>query len=616
MLFTGEMLYLNQTRKYKRRHSLLSIDFATMLQGLTRPDAFQDVTLGDKPQHELSGLKALITVIQTHASAVILAGERAYKLKKPKNLGFLDYSTPILRRHFCGQEVRLNRHLAPHVYLGVSPVLLFPGNSLRFGPTFSPDTVPLPGTDLNGGCVVDYAVVMVRLPEGSTLESRVRSGTADPALLSSVARCVAAFHATSHTEEQIASFGALKVIRGNWEENFTQMRPFIGRTLDASTYNGIVAYVHHFLEGRAALFAGRVREGRIRDCHGDLRLQQVHVLDDENRLAILDCIEFNERFRYSDVASEIAFLAMELEAADRADLARAFVDAYIEETGDETAREILPFYICYRACVRGKVVSLQLDEPEVPATQREAARQEARSLFDLAAAYACGPTQPMLLMIGGMMGTGKSTLTLALQNELGWAHFSSDTVRKRLVHVDQALPNTDAYGQGLYDSKRTACTYEVLLVEAEAALARGRSVLLDASFARRDYRQEVARRAAAQGASCLFVECVCPRALALARLSDRWQARVEGNKQEIKVASHASDGRPDLYDAQCAAWETIDAEEERHMPHLVVMTTHSLSVTVEQVLAALHIPHTACQLPSTKCTQTLGTPLADPLNKM
>ncbi len=469
---------------------MLSIDFATMLQGLTRPDAFQDVTLGDEPQHELSGHEGPITVIQTHASAVILAGERAYKLKKPKNLGFLDYSTPILRRHFCGLEVHLNRRLAPKVYLGVAPVLLFPGKCFRFGPTFSPDDVPWPGTDLNGGCVVDYAVVMVRLPEEATLESRVHSGTADPASLASVARYVAAFHATSHTDEQIASFGELDVIRGNWEENFTQMRPYIGRTLDASTYDCIISYVRHFLEGRAALFTSRVREGRIRDCHGDLRLQQVYVLDDEKQAGYPGCIEFNERFRYSDVASEIAFLAMELEAADRADLAHTFVDAYIEETGDETAREVLPFYICYRAFVRGKVISFQLDEPEVPATQREAARQEARSLFDLAAGLCLWPDSAYAVDDRWNDGHGqKHSDARTSETNLAGLIFSSDIVRKRLARVDPALPNADAFGQGLYDPDRTACTYEALLVEAEAALAQGRSVLLDASFARRAYRQ-------------------------------------------------------------------------------------------------------------------------------
>jgi uncharacterized protein len=587
-----------------------------MLQELARPEAFQDIALGDGFQYKPLDSKELITVIQTHASAVVLAGERAYKLKKPKNLGFLDYSTPLLRRHFCAQEVRLNRRLAPQVYLGVAPILLLPGNSFRFGPTFSPDNVPLPDTELRGGCVVDYAVVMVRLPEASTLEYRVHSGTADPALLANVARSIAAFHATSHTDEYIASFGELGVIRSNWEENFTQIKPYIGRTISAFTNDNIVMYVHRFLEGRASLFSSRVREGYVRDCHGDFRLQQVHVLDDENRPVILDCIEFNERFRYSDVASEIAFLAMELEAAGRADLAHAFVDAYLKVTGDETAREILPFYICYRAYVRGKVISFQLDEPEIPSTQREAALQEARSLFDLAAAYAHGPTKPILLLVGGLMGTGKSTLALTLQNELGWAYFSSDIVRKRLAQVDPSLPNTDAYGQGLYDPRRTGRTYEVLLSDADTALSQGRSVVLDASFLRKDYRQKAASLAAARGATCLFVECCCPRELALARLSERWQARIEGSNQEIQIASYASDGRPNLYDAQCTAWETVDIEEAQNMSHLVVMTTDAPSVAVKQVLTALHIPTISCRLHSATNIQTLNTPLADPLNKM
>ncbi len=609
MLNIGEMLFLIQTHQYKRRRSLLSIDFTAMLQELTKPEAFQNTISGDDLQLHPSKLDEQITVIQTHASAVVLAGERVYKLKKPKNLGFLDYSTPMLRRHFCIQEVLLNRRLAPQVYLGVAPVLLYPERSYRFGPTFSPDDVPFPGTELNGACIIDYAVVMVRLPEASTLEYHVQNGTADSTLLASVARSIAAFHATSRTNEKIASFGDVEVIRNNWEENFTQMQPYIGRTLDASMYARIVAYVHHFLEGRVSLFTNRVRDGRIRDCHGDFRLQQVHVLDNANRLVILDCIEFNERFRYSDVASEIAFLAMELEAANRADLAHAFVDAYLQETGDETARELLPFYICYRACVRGKVISFQLDEPEIPVSQREKARKEARSLFELADAYAAhSPTQPVLLMIGGIMGTGKSTLAFALQKALGWAYFSSDLVRKRLTHVDPMLPNTDAYGQGMYDPHKTACTYETLLFEAENVLSQGRSVLLDASFLRRDYRQKAARLAIAQGATCLFVECTCPREVALARLSGRWQTRTEGTGQEIQMASHASDGRPSLYDAQSADWEAISVEEEQYMPHLIVRTTQAPSVIVDQIITLLHIPLISCRLQPASHRQNCDTP--------
>src|SRR6266700_5802040 len=244
--------------------------------------------------------------------------------------------------------------------------------------------------------------------------------TASPSRLQEIARYVAAFHATSPTDAHIASFGGVEVIRGNWEENFAQMKPYLDRSLDALTYHRIVEYIHHFLDERTALFTSRVRDGRIRDCHGDLRLQHVCVLDEPDfpahRLAILDGIEFNERFRYSDVASEIAFLTMQLEAASRCDLSRAFVESYIAETGDETLLELLPFYACYRACVRGKVLSFQLDEPEVPESQHELARLQAASLFAQAASYASGPTKPTLLLVGGVMGVGKSTLALALQH--------------------------------------------------------------------------------------------------------------------------------------------------------------------------------------------------------
>ncbi len=590
-----------ETRKLTESESSLPIDFTTMLNKLTQPAAFQGTgsdgdwfQKGSYPDHEP------ITVIQTHASAVVLTASRVYKLKKPKDFGFFDYSTPALRRHFCQQEVLLNTRLAPQVYLGVAPVLLFASGRLRFGPTFSPGDVPLPGTMLDGGRIVDYAVVMLRLPDEATLEFRVHTGTASPSLLQEIARYVAAFHATSSTDAHIANFGGVEVIRGNWEENFAQMKPYLDRSLDALTYHRIVEYICHFLDERTALFTSRVRDGRIRDCHGDLRLQHVYVLDEPDfpahRLAILDGIEFNERFRYSDVASEVAFLAMELEAAGRYDLSRVFVDSYIAETGDEALREVLPFYICYRACVRGKVFSFQLDEPEVPEAQREAAQGEAASLFALAASYASGPSRPTLLMMGGVMGTGKSTLACALQHELGWALFSSDTIRKKLARLDPAQPQADAFGQGVYSSERTARTYQALLVEASAALASGRSVLLDASLIRRVDRQAAARAATTHGAQTIFVECVCPREEVLKRLARRWKARVERGQATSEEASRASDGRPDLYDAQCALWEAFDADEEPHTQHLVISTASALVIGVEQVLDALHLPHFACRL--------------------
>jgi uncharacterized protein len=586
-----------KTRELTESACSTSIEFTTMLQMLTQPAAFQGTgSGGDWLQNGSHRDHEPITVIQTHASAVVLTANRVYKLKKPKNFGFFDYSIPTLRRHFCQQEVLLNTRLAPQVYLGVAPILLFSGDRLRFGPTFSPGDVPLPGTMLDGGCVVDYAVVMVRLPDEAMLECKVRAGTADSSLLGEIARYVAAFHAMSQADEHIASFGRLEVIRGNWEENFEQMQPYVGRTLDTPTYDRIVEYIRRFLKARAPLFASRVEDGRIRDCHGDLRLQHVYLLDSEHKLAIIDGIEFNERFRYSDVASEVAFLAMELEAAGRYDFSCVFVDSYIAETGDEALREVLPFYICYRACVRGKVCSFQLDEPEVPEAQREEAQEEAASLFALAASYTSGPTRPTLLMMGGVMGTGKSTLAGVLQHELGWVLYSSDTMRKQLAHLDPVLPQADTFGQGVYSSERTARTYQALLAEAGAVLASGRSVLLDASFIQRADRQAAACEATARGAHTIFVECVCPREVALQRLARRWKARVARSQATSEEASRASDGRPDLYDAQCAVWEAFDADEEPHTEHIAVSTTSSLVISVEQVLDALHLPHFACRL--------------------
>ena len=201
-----------------------------------------------------------ISLIQTHASAVVLTPERVYKLKKPQDFVFFDYSTPTLRRHFCQQEVLLNGPLAPQIYLGIAPVLAFPGGPCRFGPVLSPDDTPPPGQTLAGGTVVDYAVVMMRLPDTATLKSWVQTGRAEIPLLIEIARFVASFHTTSQTNEHIASFSSLDVIRGNWEENFAQMKPYIGRTLDHATYDRIVTYARHFLAARAPLFASRIRD--------------------------------------------------------------------------------------------------------------------------------------------------------------------------------------------------------------------------------------------------------------------------------------------------------------------------------------------------------------------
>jgi predicted kinase len=202
----------------------------------------------------------------------------------------------------------------------------------------------------------------------------------------------------------------------------------------------------------------------------------------------------------------------------------------------------------------------------------------------------------MLIMVGGLMGTGKSTLARALQHELGCMLFSSDIVRKRLAHRDPTQPQADAFGQGVYSAEWTARTYHALRAETSAALEDGHSVVLDASFLRRADRQAVAHEATARGAHVLFVECICPREVVLQRLAQRWKARMEGEQLPGKEASFASDGRPDLYDAQCTAWEPFSVDKEPQVEHVLVTTTLPIAVTLEQVLDTLHIPRLACWL--------------------
>lgn len=550
-------------------------DLPTLLAHLQRPQAFPVAIAPDAP----------IELLQTHASAVLLAGERAYKLKKARNFGFFDYSTPALRRHFCEQEVVLNSRLAAGVYQGVAPISACADGTFRVGPTCLPAQIPAPGTLLEHGQVIDYAVVMQRLPAEATLAARVAAGTATPELLASVAKPLARLHMTVPTNKYISDFGVLHVIRDNWDENFQQMRPFIGRSLDQATFEQIATYIHAFCAQYAPLFATRIHEQRIRDCHGDVRLQHVYILEQPEGVYVIDCIEFNERFRYSDVAAEIAFLTMELDAAQRTDLSRAFIDAYVHLTGDNALLEILPFYACYRACVRGKVLSFQLDQPEVSTEQREMARQEAATLFTLAASYASGPTRPTLLLVGGLMGSGKSTLAQLLRTRLGWALISSDTTRKQLAQLEPTKRPRDAYGEGLYTPAWNTRTYQAMLNQAATWLASGRSIILDATFSQRAYRHAAAQEAALHHANLIFVECQCPRELALQRLTNREQARLV---QQPGLASAASDARPDLYDAQADAWQPFHIDEESPIEYFTLPTAPTPDLT--QLLDRLSIP--------------------------
>jgi uncharacterized protein len=306
---------------------------------------------------------------ETHASWVILAGAYAYKIKKPVDLGFLNFSTIERRAADCVDEVRLNRRLCPDVYRGVVDVSMRDGTFFLGGP----------------GRSVEPSVWMRRLPESGMLPNLLARGQADTRLVQRIARHLADFHSTAATGPGVDEFGSLATVRANWDESFAQMVPFLGRTISGETNAAISTWVERFLSEQAALLERRVSGGRIRDGHGDLHASSICV--EGERLHLFDCLQFAPRFRCADVTAEVAFLAMDLEHYGRADLSAAFADEYVRTSGDDEMLRLLDFYVCYRAYVRGKVRSLRLAQTSPRSSEGEELVQEARGYFDLALAY-------------------------------------------------------------------------------------------------------------------------------------------------------------------------------------------------------------------------------------
>jgi aminoglycoside phosphotransferase family enzyme len=331
----------------------------------------------------IPGTAAPPHLVQTHISWVVVADQDVYKLKKPVSLGFLDFSTLEKRLGACLREVELNRRLCHDVYLGVRAVCES-GGQITLAPADEGPTAAA-GDENGTSQVLDYAVWMRRLPEDRMLDVLLERGEGTTAMMHAIADRLAVFHATAATGPGVDEHGTLDALLENANENFEQTRPFIGRTIDEPTWTAIRQATLGALHHQRALFEQRVADGRIRDGHGDLHASNICMTDP---VAIFDCIEFNDRFRAGDVASEVAFLAMDLEHLGHPELAWAFVERYHVASGDQPPSLVLDWYLCYRAYVRGKVESMQLDEPEISEADHKHAEQEARRYFALAHRYA------------------------------------------------------------------------------------------------------------------------------------------------------------------------------------------------------------------------------------
>ncbi len=442
----------------------------------------------------------------THASWVFLTEADVFKVKRPVDLGFLDYRTMENRRQACLAEVRLNARLAPDVYLGVVPV-----RRAADGHTLA-----------GGGPTVDWAVHMRRLPDAASAAARLAGGTLGAAALEEVARLLADF---LRAASPAPAFGTVAALATNVGENFTQTRPLRGRLIPAPTFDEVEAFQRRMLARDAHLFGARIEAGRIRDGHGDVRLEHVYFLGRRARPVIIDAIEFNERFRCGDTAGEIAFPAMELEAAGRSDLAAGLVARFAEASDDFDLYGVLDFYLSYRAWVRGKVAGFLAVDPGTAPEARAAKEAEARRCFALARSAAGAPRdRPFLLGVGGLIGSGKSTLAEALGRGLAVPVVSSDRTRK-------SRPGAPEYG---LDARQAI--YDQVLRRAGRVLASGRGVIVDASFSSRSWRAQAAAAARAAGAAFVLLEARAPVDLLRARLAAR------------RTRDSVSDAREDLLD--------------------------------------------------------------------
>jgi len=306
---------------------------------------------------------------QTQMSVIFFSDNLVYKIKKPVNLGYLDYTTLEKRLFFCRKELELNRRLCPDYYLEVVNITSDNGK-----------------IHVNGkGQIIEYAVKMKRLPEESMMNVLLEKNMVTPEMIEAVADRIVKFHKTAETSADISSSGGLETVVTNTEENFDQTVKYIGQTITPEQYESIQAYTRDFIESNRSLFHKRVNDGKIKDCHGDLHAAHICFVDD---ICIYDCIEFNDRFRYVDVAAEVSFLAMDLDNYGYPELSNAFVNAYIQRSQDNEISELLRFYKCYFAYVRGKVACFKIDDPLITEEEREKTKGTARKYFKLATTYA------------------------------------------------------------------------------------------------------------------------------------------------------------------------------------------------------------------------------------
>ena len=487
-----------------RSDVLLTTD--ALIKNLAQPHAYP---------HPVNGK---VEVLETHISIVFLAGEFAYKIKKPIKTDFLDYSTLMLRRHFCEEEIRLDRRYASDLYIGVIPIG-FQNGCLHFGVSENP---------------IEYAVKMHRFPPGSLLSERIESGQLTTTEVHQLAKAVANFHQCAAVADETVS--------KKWPDYFVRNLHQIILTLhevlndhSRPTLKVIHGWTDEWLKEHFEILANRSEGGFLRECHGDLHLQNVVHWGD--RLVPFDGIEFNDQLRWIDVLCDAAFMQMDLAFREHLDLSRTFMNSYLEQSGDYESLVLLRPFLIYRSLVRGLVATIRADQSDLASSERDAAKLDAQCHVSLAYRYTRNET-PRLWITHGLSGSGKTTLSELVVQRHEAFRLRSDTERKRLFGLSPTERPDENLKSSMYSEASNERTYVRLEALAENILHAGYSVIIDATFLKRHDRERFHQLAIRQGVSFAILNCHSDEHTLRQRVADRIAKNDDASDADLTVLQH------------------------------------------------------------------------------
>jgi len=471
-----------------------------------------------------------VDVLETHISWVILTGSYAYKIKKPVNLGFLDFTSLAARRHYCEEELRLNRRLAPQLYLEMVTITGTPGQPSIGG----------------AGPVLEYAVKMREFPQSALLDAALSCGDVGSPVIEALARKIAAFHAALPPALAIAGDATEEALAPALD-NFRQILPLLDAPAEIAALTALRDWTHREYRSYAGHFAQRHASGCVRECHGDLHLGNIALID--SAPTPFDCIEFNPALRWMDVMSEVAFLLMDLEAHGRRDLAYVFLNTYLEATGDYGGAAVLPFYLVYRAVVRAKTSLIRATQSGTAPGQCQLALAAYQRYITLAASYT-RTRRGAVVITHGPSGSGKTTLTQPAIGALGAVRIRSDIERKRLHGLAAQAHTSSAIGGGIYAADASARTYVQLALHARNVAGAGFPVIIDATFLKREQRAAFRTLARELDVPFVIVHITTPHEVS--------RARVAARAAHGRDASEATLG---VLETQIATYEPLNADE-------------------------------------------------------